>query len=224
MATTTTHTAAAEVIRDAVLDGRFEPGERLKEKDLAEMLGISRTPVREALLVLAAQGLLVVMPGRGVKVRSYTQEEMQCNYDMRSRLEAYAARRAATRIRPEEIAEARESIDDMLALDQEDVGGLVAVNALFHRIVLGAAEDERLVFIVRSLLELPKYYKSHYWRGQTHGRNRSAEAHKRIIDAIEAGDPDASATAMADHIDDAGRVLIGDYMSSVEGGADAGSS
>jgi DNA-binding GntR family transcriptional regulator len=219
--TTTTHVAAAEVIRAAVLDGRFEPGERLKENDLAEMLGISRTPVREALFVLAAQGLVVVMPGRGVKVRSYTQDEMQCNYDMRSRLEAYAASRAAGRMKSKEIAAARKSIEEMRSLEPGDLGDLVTVNSRFHRILLDAAGDERLLFIVSSLLELPMSYKSHYWRTETHGRNRSADAHERILDAIEAEDATAAAVAMADHIDDAGKVLIKDYISGSDRGADS---
>jgi DNA-binding GntR family transcriptional regulator len=141
---TNTHVAAADMIRDAILEGRFAPGDRLKEIELAEMLGISRTPVREAFLVLAAQGLVILSKGRGVTVRSYTPDEMRRNYEMRARLEAYAARLAAAGMNEDLLAEAHDSIKQMREMDPADVAGLVSENTRFHNLILEAADDERL--------------------------------------------------------------------------------
>src|SRR4051794_289239 len=166
---TNTHVAAADMIRAAILDGRFEPGDRLKEIKLAEMLGISRTPVREAFLVLAAQGLVILSKGRGVTVRSFTAEEMRRNYEMRARLEAYAARLAAGNMSEDLIADARASIKRMRKQRPSDVAGLVEENAHFHKLILSAVSDDRLTFMVEGLLELPFTYKSLYWRTETKG-------------------------------------------------------
>src|SRR5579864_4506652 len=87
--------AATELIREAILDGRLEPGARLKEEELARELGISRTPVREALLVLQAEGLIVAEPNRGASVRRHDAEDLHDLYQLRALLEGHAARRAA---------------------------------------------------------------------------------------------------------------------------------
>ncbi len=90
--------AATELIREAIVDGRLEPGRRLKEEELARELGISRTPIREALLMLQAEGLVDATPNRGAMVRVHTPEDLDDLYQLRALLEGYAARRAAARI------------------------------------------------------------------------------------------------------------------------------
>src|SRR5437867_6791605 len=95
--------AATELIRQAILDGRLEPGSRLKEEELARELGISRTPVREALLMLQAEGLVDAVPNRGAMVRVHTPEDLDDLYQLRALLEGYAARRAALRISDERV-------------------------------------------------------------------------------------------------------------------------
>src|SRR5438309_11120403 len=90
--------AATELIREAIVDGRLEPGRRLKEEELARELGISRTPVREALLVLQSEGLVAAEPNRGASVRAHDAADLDDLYQLRALLEGYAARRAAPRI------------------------------------------------------------------------------------------------------------------------------
>src|SRR2546421_6975169 len=90
--------AATELIREAILDGRLPPGQRLKEEELARELGISRTPVREALLVLQTEGLVDAAPNRGAAVRSHDVDDLEDLYQLRALLEGYAARRAAANI------------------------------------------------------------------------------------------------------------------------------
>src|SRR5437867_1687707 len=95
--------AATELIREAIVDGRLEPGQRLKEEELARELGISRTPIREALLMLQAEGLVDAVPNRGAMVRVHTPEDLDDLYQLRALLEGYAARRAALRISDERV-------------------------------------------------------------------------------------------------------------------------
>ena len=103
--------AATELIRQAILDGRLEPGSRLKEEELARELGISRTPVREALLMLQAEGLIETTPNRGAVVRTHDADDLIDLYQLRALLEGYAARQAATRISGDELDLLRESCD-----------------------------------------------------------------------------------------------------------------
>ena len=103
--------AATELIRQAIVDGRLEPGRRLKEEELARELGISRTPVREALLMLQAEGLVDAAPNRGATVRSHAAEDLDDLYQLRALLEGYATRRAATRLSDEAIDGLRESCE-----------------------------------------------------------------------------------------------------------------
>ena len=105
----TASVAAADLIRQAVLDGRVLPGQRLKEEELAQQFGISRTPIREAMLVLQTEGLLEAAPNRGATVRSYDIPALEEMYDLRAVLEGHAARRAASRVSSEHLQELRAS-------------------------------------------------------------------------------------------------------------------
>src|SRR5712691_6146739 len=103
--------AAAELIREAILDGRLQPGERLKEERLARELGISRTPVREALLILQGEGLVEASPNRGATVRTHDADDLDDLYQLRALLEGFATRRAAARVTDEALERLRESCD-----------------------------------------------------------------------------------------------------------------
>ena len=107
---------ATEVIREAIIDGRLVPGERLKEEELARELGLSRTPIREALAVLQAEGLVDTAPNRGATVRAHDAEDLDDLYRLRALLEGYAAGRAAMRMAPEGTAELFASCERFEAL------------------------------------------------------------------------------------------------------------
>ena len=142
----TAGSAAAEVIRQAIIDGRAEPGQRLKEEELAQQLGISRTPIREALLMLQAEGLVETAPNRGATVRSYELSDLEDMYELRALLEGHAARRAATRIGAEELEQLRASCERFEQLvGGADVPALVSENAVFHDMILAAAGSDRLI-------------------------------------------------------------------------------
>src|SRR5258708_28650825 len=124
--------AATELIRNAILEGRLEPGRRLKEEELARELGISRTPVREALVMVQAEDLVVATPNRGATVRVHDANDLHDLYELRALLEGYATRRAAERISKPEIDLLRQSCMRFDALDpDQDLRGVVRENLFF---------------------------------------------------------------------------------------------
>jgi DNA-binding GntR family transcriptional regulator len=200
--------AATELIREAIIDGRLEPGSRLKEEELARGLGISRTPVREALLMLQAEGLVVATPNRGAMVRAHTPEDLDDLYHLRALLEGHATRRAATRISPEEVERLRESCDRFEALSpDEDLRELVRENLLFHDTIVEVAGSARLASMVRRVIELPLVYKSYIWYSPDQKRI-SVHYHRQIVKALEAGDAERAEFIMKEHVFEARDLLV----------------
>jgi DNA-binding GntR family transcriptional regulator len=200
--------AAGEVIREAIIDGRLAPGQRLKEEELARELGMSRTPVREALLLLQSEGLVESIPRRGAAVRSYAVDDLDDMYQLRAVLEGYAARRAATRISPEDVARLEEScarFDRLRA--EDDVRDLVKENLFFHNVILDSARSGRLVPLVRKVIELPLVYKSFYWYSPEQ-KLISEHYHKQLTRALGAGDAKRAEMIMTEHVLEARDFLL----------------
>jgi DNA-binding GntR family transcriptional regulator len=191
---------AVELIRQAVIEGRLEPGQRLKEEDLARELGISRTPVREALLVLQTEGLIEALPNRGSIVRSYSPEDLYDMYELRALLEGYAARQASQRISADELAALAESNKRFSKLRRNgDMSDLVAENMRFHNAILDAAGSQRLARMVRSVIELPLVYRSYVWYSKEQIRI-SEHYHAQLFAALEARDGDRAELIMKEHV------------------------
>ena len=200
--------AATELIRAAIMDGRLEPGRRLKEEELARELGISRTPVREALLFLQAEGLVESAPNRGATVRSYEPEEIEDTYDLRALLEGHAARRSAMRISEAEVRRLHESNERFALLKAGDaVAELIAENLVFHNAILEAAGSERLGQMVRKVIELPLVYKSFYWYSAEQKR-MSGHYHEQLAIALEARDAERAELVMKEHVFEARDFLL----------------
>lgn len=201
--------AATDVLRDAIIDGRLAPGERLKEVELAKELGISRTPVREALLVLQTEGLVEAIPNRGATVRAHTAEDLDDLYQLRAMLEGYAARRAATRITEEGVDRLRASCErfDALRDDDDDLRDLVAENVSFHNTILEIAGSGRLDSMVRKVVELPLVYKSYIWYSSNQ-KQISGHYHRQLVTALGARDAERAELIMKEHIYEARDVLV----------------
>ena len=199
---------AVELIRDAILDGRLAPGERLKEGRLAEDLRISRTPVREALRALQAEGLIEFTSYQGATVRSYDAADLDDMYRLRALLEGHAASCAADRITSEELRALTESCGRLSALGPNaDVKELGAENLVFHNTILAAAGSDRLTGFLRSVIEVPLVYKSYIWFSPNQ-KMASELAHRQIVDALAARDGAAADTLMKTHIHAARETLL----------------
>jgi DNA-binding GntR family transcriptional regulator len=200
--------AATELIREAIIDGRLEPGRRLKEEELARELGISRTPVREALLMLQAEGLVVATPNRGAMVRVHDATDLDDLYQLRALLEGHAAGRAAMRVDEAVVEQLRASCDRFEALSPKDnLRELVRENLFFHNTILDIAGSARLAAMVRKVIELPLVYKSYIWYSPDQKRI-SVHYHRQIVNALATRDAERAELIMKEHVFEARDLLV----------------
>ena len=205
--TRTVASAAAEAIRAAILDGEFGPGERLKEKEIARQLGISSTPVREALQALDAEGLVELVPNRGASVRTYDEATLEELYRLRALLEGYAAREAASRITEEQILELEASNERFATLRAgDDVRSLVKENFVFHSLVLDAAGSEKLAELVQKVLHVPLVYRVYVWYSPDQ-KLVSEHYHRQLVHVLRERDAPRAEAVMREHVLEARDVL-----------------
>jgi DNA-binding GntR family transcriptional regulator len=181
-------------LQHAILEGVLRPGERLRAEALAQRFGTSRTPVREALLQLEAQGLVEVEPNRGAVVRAFDAADLLDLYALRALLEPAAAARAATRIGDEQIQQLDDLTDDNATPEQQ-----MAANELFHRIIVEAAGSPRLTAAMRAASGIPRGFRSSFWHDDEQ-RAESLMCHRRLIDAFTARDAQLAEAVMRMHI------------------------
>ena len=193
-------TLAADLIREAIMDGRLEPGARLKEEQLAQDLGISRTPVREALQRLSTEGLVQARPNRGTFVRGYEPAELDELYELRALLEGHTARRAAERLTEAQLDDLRASCSRFEALSADTaVEELVQENGRFHDEIHSAAGSQLLIDMIRQVIKLPLVYRSYVWYSPDQKRS-SEQAHRELVGAFERRDADAAEQIMRHHV------------------------
>ncbi|MSO47662.1 MAG: GntR family transcriptional regulator [Thermoleophilia bacterium] len=189
-------------LRAAIVSGEFPPGERLRTEALAERFGTSRTPVREALVLLEGDGLVEIEPRRGAVVRSFDPADLVDLYEVRAVLEARAASLAATRITEEQLL-ALEAVcdhtDRLAGKTQHTVDKLLAANEEFHRIVIDAAGSPRLSGALRTVAGIPRPFKTVFWKDAAE-RARSLAAHREIVASLRAGSAERAESAMRLHV------------------------
>ncbi len=195
-----------ERLRRLILEGEYGPRERLIEEQLAERLGVSRTPIRQALTMLEAEGLVEIVPNKGAMVCSFSVEEVWDIYDLRAVLEGHAARRAAGRINEREMFRLRELAEEMEDLTrrrfedrEEEIRLLVALNNEFHGTIVTASKNKRLERMIRRTIELPLVFKAFFWYTPQE-RLVSNHYHRQILGALEAGDGERAEIVMREHV------------------------
>jgi DNA-binding GntR family transcriptional regulator len=196
-----TSTVLVRLIRAAIVDGRLAPNQPLREVDLAQQLGTSRTPIREALLRLESEGLVEAVPNRGAVVRSYTPDDILEYYTLRGVLEGHGARCAATRIDADglaELARLNERYAELRSAD-ERLPELVELNFEFHRTILDAAGSPKLVELVGQVIKLPLIYRS-YMEYSQENRGTALEHHVAILEALAARDAERAGEQMERHV------------------------
>lgn len=200
--------AVCNAIRNAINNGVLKPGDRLMEIQLAEELGISRTPVREAIRKLEMEGFVVMLPRRGTYVADISLKDITEIYEIRISLDMLAASLAAERINDDEL----EEMDRQLLLTSKydiarDMDKIVACDSVFHDVLYRAARNERLVSIINNLRD-----QLTNMRGRSMAQpGRLAETlteHRILLDAIASRDAEAAAAAARSHIENAERTLM----------------
>lgn len=193
-------------LRAAIVEGRYPPGTRLVEQRLAEDLAVSRTPVREAVRRLESEGLVVVERNRGARVRPLTEAEVADLYEVRARLEAYAAELAAARSDAADRAAIRATADAfaeaVAGCDTDDldaVRALDAANARFHGSLLAASRHGRIRQLVAGAVDAPLVFQA-LQRFTRPELQRSALFHHLISDAVSAGEGERAGRLMTEHV------------------------
>jgi DNA-binding GntR family transcriptional regulator len=196
---------AYKFIKEAIILGKYGPRMRLGEESLARELNLSRTPIREAIKQLEADGLVVPLK-RGVGVRSFTKEDIREIYDLRSMLESYAASQAAINRTDADLAELKtanelyeKAIHDHLESDMTSIRKIVKVNQRFHEGIVSAAKNNHLHFHISKVVVVPIVFRSFYWYTDFH-LQQSLEVHKIIYKAIENKESERARIAMHEHI------------------------
>jgi DNA-binding GntR family transcriptional regulator len=197
-------------IRDRIISGEYPPGAHLKEELVAEDTGASRTPVREALRRLNAEHLVEFVPNRGAYVTSWSLEDVEEIYTLRSILEGQAAFRAATRIDDDEIAvlsECVERIDELLIhTGDRETAGIVEANQRFHNTILDASHSERLSKMLSWLVDIPITLRT-FEKYSDRDIARSNHHHRELIDAFRSQDPHWAQKVMETHLSAAQRLF-----------------
>jgi len=191
-----------ESLRDAIWDGRIARGERVREEEIARNLGVSRTPVREALQRLQQRGLLVVGAGRGLVVAELSHDQVIELYAMREVLEGSAARFAAQRAAEAEIA-ILTRLQRELRHATNDARMLVMLNRRFHQAIYHAAHNQYLMQTLETLHD--SLALLNHTTFSMPKRKESDDEHRKIVLAIERREPDQAEQAARTHIRNAQR-------------------
>lgn len=194
---------AYQTIRQRIMDGSFPPGSPLREEMLAADIGVSRTPVRDALRRLLADGLVESERNYGTFVAEITGDDLNEVYQLRAMLEGFAARRAAQRIKPEDLAELRRLADAMEAIETPDEAGTARFSALnrdFHMTIVRAAGSRRLEGMMGWVVQVPLVLLKQYRMQEWINIGRSNRQHREIIEALAARNAEWAGLMMGAHL------------------------
>lgn len=187
-------------IEDAIKDGSLLPGESVDEAELALQYEVSRTPVREALLQLQAQGLLTSLPRGGMIVAKMDLQQLLSLWELLAELEGVAVRLACQRMTPEELdIIVRHHEASRKVAEADDVAGWQESNLRFHELIYRATRNPYLRQEVLRMRTRTGYYRRHAFAALGQIRN-SFEQHRRIVEAFQKGDAESASSAMVDHM------------------------
>lgn len=208
---TTSSSRAVLALRELILDGDLHPGARLAEADLAARLGVSRTPVREALTRLAAEGLVDLAPNRGARVATWTRAELAGVFELRSALEPRLTALAVERATPEDLDELDDLAQRMLEVGlpgpEHDLDAVVPLNRAFHDRLVAIADHPALAASLATAVQTPLQRRNFHAYDETALR-RSLAHHVEIVAAARAADPVWAQAVMTAHIHHARAVMV----------------
>lgn len=195
-----------ETLREAIINGVLEPGERLMEIQLAEEMGVSRTPVREAIRKLELENFVVMIPRKGAYVAGVSHKDIADVFEIRSALEGLAAGLAAERATEEEIEEMKKIL---LTHDRDDMSleDIVSTDTDFHALVYKASRNERLIQILENLREQIQRFRATSL--SVPGRLKDAiTEHQAIVEAIARQDGEEAQALATAHIMNAENIMF----------------
>lgn len=194
------HEQVAHRLRQMLVEGRIAPGAKLNERELCEVLQVSRTPLREAIKMLAAEGLVELLPNRGAIAVELTEADVLNTFEVMAGLEAQSGELAAQRVTDVELAEIRAMHYEMMAAyTRRDLSAYYRINAQIHRAINAAAKNPVLTATynqVNARLQALRF------RSNQDGEKwaRAVKEHERMIDALAARDPQAMRAVLLAHL------------------------
>lgn len=188
-------------LRKAILRGELKPGERLMEIQLANKLGVSRTPIREAIRKLELEGLVLMIPRKGAEVAQITEKNMQDVLEVRKALEELSVQLACERITPEQVEEMKMAAEDFRkVLKSGDVTKIAEADVKFHDIIFAATNNQRLITLLNNLREQMYRFRVEYLK-QKECYPQLLEEHDKLIALISGGEVEEACELMGYHID-----------------------
>lgn len=195
-------------LRKAILTGELKPGERLMEIHLANQLGVSRTPIREAIRKLELEGLVIMIPRRGAEVAQITEKSLKDVLEVRRALDALCAELACDRITEEEKQQLKAACDEFeKATRMGDVTTIAEADVALHDIIVAATGNRRLIQLINNLSEQMYRYRFEYIKEEDK-HNHLVEEHRMIYESIIQHDKVKAAQAAKLHIDNQEKSII----------------
>lgn len=197
-----------EALREAIISGKLKPGQRLMEVQVAEALGVSRTPVREAIRMLELEGFVIMMPRKGAYVSDISIKDIASVFEIRRALEGLAAELAAERASPEHLERLERLLVELAdCVEREDVNRFVELDTEFHETVYEASRNERLAPILSLLREQIQRFRTRTLSNP--GRMRIAyDEHRALVEALADHDAERARQLASDHIESAENLLM----------------
>ena len=188
-------------LRKAILRGELKPGERLMEIQLANKLGVSRTPIREAIRKLELEGLVLMIPRKGAEVAQITEKNMQDVLEVRKALEELSVQLACERITAEQVEEMKMAAEDFRkVLKSGNVTKIAEADVKFHDIIFAATNNQRLITLLNNLREQMYRFRVEYLK-QKECYPQLLEEHDKLIALISGGEVEEACELMGCHID-----------------------
>ena len=190
-------------LRSAILMGKLEPGERLMEIALANKLGVSRTPIREAIRKLELEGLVIMTPRKGAEVARITEKDLQDVLEVRESLENLATELACERITEEEIEDLKvknEAFCEAVQSKNADFSELAELDVAFHDVIFNASKNSRLIQILNNLREQMFRYRVEYLKDEENLVTLISE-HDGLWESLKRRDINGARRNMRMHID-----------------------
>ena len=188
-------------LRQAILRGELKPGERLMEIQLANKLGVSRTPVREAIRKLELDGLVLMVPRKGAEVAEITEKSLKDVLEVRKALEELAVQLACEKITKEDIAELKEAGEEFKkVLKSKDITEIAEADVRFHDVLYMATDNQKLIQLLNNFREQMYRYRVEYLKKEEVHEQLIAE-HDEIVESVTARDKDRASAVVCQHID-----------------------
>ena len=205
---TTLPASVAEQLRNLITEGHLAAGTRLNERTLGDQLGVSRTPLREAFRLLAAEGLIDLQPNRGAQVVTLSEQDIRESFEVMSGLEALSGELACRHVSTDEIVEIKALTFEMLACHaRRDLPGYYRLNHAIHDKINAAARNRLLTQVYATLNRRIQHlrFRSNFDRDKW---NKAAREHSAMVDALEARDGARLAAILRTHLTHKGEAVL----------------